>query len=85
MHVKHIYICAYVCVTYSLETDCSGDRIQDSVCMRKVREPSSLDALEVHGLKVERQITFAVTDKLSNTDMKTCRISLPCKSVSFFN
>lgn len=31
--------------------------------MRKVGEPSSLNALEVHGLKTKRLITCAVNDK----------------------
>ena len=44
-----------VCVTYSLEADGSGDGIKDLVCMRKVREPSSLNALEVHCLKTKTQ------------------------------
>lgn len=60
-----MHVCA--CVTYSLETDSSGDGIEDRVCMRKVREPSGLDALEVHRLKTEI-ITCAVNDTLSSTD-----------------
>lgn len=46
MCMKHFF-----CVTHSLETDGSGDGIEDCVCMRKVREVSGLNALEVHGLK----------------------------------
>lgn len=47
-----MYVCV-LCVTYSLETDSSGDGIYDRVCMRKVWEASRLNALEVHGLKTE--------------------------------
>ena len=54
-----------VCVTYSLEADGSGDGIKDLVCMRKVREPSGLNALEVHCLTRETQMTCAVNDDLS--------------------
>lgn len=57
-----MHVC--VCVTYSLETDSSGNGIEDCVRMGKVREPASLNALEVHGLKTEI-ITCAVNNKLA--------------------
>lgn len=41
----------HTCGTYSLETDSSGDGIEECVRLREIGEPSSLDALKVHGLK----------------------------------
>lgn len=40
-------------VTYCLETDSSGDGVDESVCMREVWEVARLDALKVHGLRTE--------------------------------
>lgn len=37
--------------TYSMEADRSGDGIYDCVCMWNVRQPASLNALEVDSLK----------------------------------
>lgn len=37
-------------VPYSLETDSSGNGIQDCISMWKVREPACFNSLEVHGL-----------------------------------
>lgn len=51
-----------VCVTHGLETDSGGDGVYDCVCVGKVREVSSLDALEVHGLK-RQEIKTAVNDE----------------------
>lgn len=53
-------------VTYSLETNRSGDGVYDGVCMGKVREVAGLDALEVHGLK--RYIECSVNHELDSTD-----------------
>lgn len=60
-----MHVC--VCVTYSLKTDSSGDGVYDCICMRKIREPAGLNALEVHSLKTEI-IPHAVNDKLPSPD-----------------
>lgn len=43
--------------------------------MRKVWEPASLNAFEIHGLKTDI-ITFAVNDKLANRDKQI--FIVPC-------
>lgn len=41
--------------TYSLETNSSGDGVENGVSVGKVGEPPCLNPFEVHGLKRERK------------------------------
>lgn len=48
------------CDTYSLETNGSGDGVENGVSVGEVGEASCLDAFEVHGLEREgRTVTIA--------------------------
>lgn len=54
--------------TYSLETNCSGDGVENGVSVGEVGEPPCLNPFKVHGLKRESEcrhvsfsLVFAVT------------------------
>lgn len=50
------------CDTYSLETNGSGDGVENGVSVGEVGEASCFDAFEVHGLKGERRIVTMASD-----------------------
>lgn len=47
--------------TYSLETNRSGDGVENGVGVGEVGEPPCFDAFEVHGLKWESRIVTIVS------------------------
>lgn len=50
------------CDTYSLETNRSGDGVENGVSVGEVGEASCFDAFEVHGLKRESRIVTIASD-----------------------